>query len=179
MKDESEMPKDTSLPSEQAASPMPAKKGSRKGIPHPVVIPEEHIDYALEAYERGQTIEQTAKKLGYSRMTLYRRVMNDAERWKAAQEAHAMDKYQRARQMHEAVCNEIVALEQGIKDKGGDAWEDSHKRDWYLAHARIKERAVLSMLNSAEWELERVLARLYGKQADQLGGPSIIVEVNL
>jgi hypothetical protein len=88
----------------------------------------------LDAYEQDKTIDEQAAELGVSNVTVYKLIVSECpEEWKAVQSARAERLYAEARQ---ALADAATPF------------------DLMKAEKRAK---------SAQWELERLNARMYGQ----------------
>jgi hypothetical protein len=117
------------------------------------------MDDVLTRYEKGEQLPDIAKSIGMSERTLYRRLLEDQDRWKAAQQAQAAQRYDFAKAMHAQALSDLNELRQQLDSEG---ITDGSERKWRLAHVTAKEQAWDRSVRSAQWELERLLKRLYG-----------------
>ena len=148
------------------------KRCGRQKINLPVAL-----DDVLARYEAGEQLPAIAQSIGLSERTLYRRLLENPDKWRSSQEAQAMQRYDLCKTKHaEAVAN-LEALKRQLDEEG---ITDAAARNWRLAHVTAIERACERMLNRAEWELERLISRLYGQKQEvsSTGGVSISISLN-
>lgn len=131
-------------------------------------------DEIFRRYERGEMLVDIAKSLEMSERTLYRRLLEHPDKWKAAQTAVALQRYEVAKERHQKSVQELEALKRQLDEEGIN---DAAARNWRLAHVVAIERACERLLNRAEWELERVADRLYGQQKQQVN--AVPVQINI
>ena len=144
----------------------------------PIPVSEEVLDQTLERYENGELISTIAKEHGISEQTLYRRLLvHRGETWKQAKEAASLARYEQARDELDARLADLDRLQSELE--GQEVEIGGSHSFWSLARMKEQVKGAQSRLNAAEWELERVLSRLYGKQQSEQQGPQVIVQVNL
>lgn len=104
----------------------------------------------LTRYINGEQVADMAPEYGVSDVTIYALLLRDHEDdWKEVQRARAMARLERSQKELETAP---------------DA----------LSLARARER-----VRSAQWELERLLRRLYGQDAAQAVGSAVHININL
>jgi exonuclease VII small subunit len=136
------------------------------------------LDKIIERYENGELIPAIAHEYNASHQTIYRRLISiKGEVWKQAKEANSLAKYEAARDALDAEIESLNDLRKQLEIDGDE--RGGAGANWTLAHARERVRSAQSKLNAAEWELERVLSRIYGRNAETAQGPQVIVQVNL
>jgi transposase-like protein len=123
---------------------------------------------ALQAYQDGQEIADIAPSYGVSDVTLYALLLRDHEpAWKVAQESRAVVK-------RDSALNDLSTLRTKL-------WEAEQAHD-ALSLAQIREQVRLAEIQAkrAEWELERVMRRIYGQDvvSDQAGRVSITLNIS-
>ena len=135
---------------------LPASQGRQLSVAkRPLAnLPEERraeiAQSVLERYINGEQVAQMAPDYGVSDVTIYALLLREREEdWKEVQRARALARLERA---------------QGEMETAPDV----------LSLARARER-----VKSAQWELERLLRRLYGQdqQADSGGKLSIVLNI--
>lgn len=131
------------------------------------------IEDVLSRYESGEEIVVIAKSLSVSERTLYRRLLDAEADWKKAQQANAVARFERAKDGHRITISRLEELRQQLDEEGVI---DPAERNWRLAHARALEQAAEKALCRAEWELERLVDRLYGKESAAVTVP---VQINI
>lgn len=155
------------------------------------------IAQALEMYEeQGLEIAEAAPILNVPARTIHRWLATNAsERWKEAQQARALDDYERARKARYTAHKAMLSLQQTLDDetqaridrtegeeklKAADIlWSQAvaRERNWRLTHAREVLAAADQELEHQKWLLERLLSRLYGvKQELTAVGITVVVQ---
>lgn len=113
-------------------------------------------DEVLARYIGGEQIAQIAGEYGYGHVSLYALLWKERESdWCDAQASRALAR-------HADALSDLDAVKQALQEaKGDDALvEISRQRELLkVAEARIK---------SAQWELEKLMRRIYGQEIPQL-----------
>lgn len=120
------------------------------------------IDQALELYEQGQEIEESAPSLGVPARTIHRWLATNAtDRWREAQQARALSDYASARKARATASERLETLKTQLE---AEQVKDAAERNWRLAHAREVLRSADIELDHQKWLLERLLRKLYGQE---------------
>jgi hypothetical protein len=133
----------------------PSERGEQgKWLPEPET--KQKALQVLERYDSGEDIGDLAKELGISHQAAYKALIKYChEEWKDSQAARALAEYENAK----AKLRAIWEMEKSDRDAVA------------LACAREEVR-------TAQWELERLLRRLYGQ--DQPGnGSSVTINIGV
>lgn len=125
-------------------------------------LPVEAIESAITMYERGATVPEIAKHYGLSERTAYRR-LSENPAWKPAIEAKAQQAYDQALREHQEASDELRRLRERLDEEG---IVEAQERVWRLAHVRSREQAADRAVKRAQWELERVCARIYSQKQE-------------
>jgi hypothetical protein len=134
------------------------------------------LDDVLRRYETGEMLPDIAKSIGLSERTLYRRLLENHDKWKAAQQAQALQRYEFAKEKHKEAMISLEALRAKLDEEGE---KDSAARKWRLAHVTAIEQAWDRAVHRAEWELERLLRRLYGQDQQVNNGAPIQINIGI
>ena len=121
------------------------------------------VEDVLHRYESGEELRAIAKSIGMVERTLYRRLLEHKDRWIAAQEGQALQRYEAAKINHGKSIADLEALKAQLDDEG---IVEASERKWRLAHVMAICGAYEKALNRAEWELERLVARIYGQKQE-------------
>lgn len=135
------------------------------------------VAQALELYDQGKEIEEAAKELDVPARTIYRWLSHNAvEQWHAAQKGRSLAEYDLARKRRDAARVAMDDLKQTLKR---EKVKNPAERKWRLAHAREVLHAADRELTHQEWQLERVMKRIYGNDAapDTTGKVSITLNL--
>lgn len=133
------------------------------------------IDAALQRYEEGIEIEQSAKELGVPARTIHRWLATNAtERWKEAQQGRALADHEAARKARDAASHTLNDLKEQLDREN---ITDAAERNWRLAHAREVLKGADNELEHQKWLLERLLRRIYGDDKSALLSGGLIVQV--
>lgn len=135
--------------------------GRSKGRPK-INLPVD-VDLLLKRYETGEQLPAIAKSVGMSERTLYRRLLEHPEQWRAAQEGQALQRYEQTKTQYTQSLVELERLKKQLDDEG---ITDATDRNWRLAHVKAINQAYEKAVNRAEWELERLVSRLYGQKQE-------------
>jgi hypothetical protein len=120
---------------------------------------QEIAQQTLERYLKGEEIRAISEDFGWSHYTVYSLLFQLCEdAWRDAQVSRAMARH----------ADALAELD-GIKTKINDATNvlEVAKQRELLKVAEVR-------LKSAQWELERLLRRLYGDSVPQPGGQGVI-----
>lgn len=116
---------------------------------------------ALELYEQGIEVEQSAPIIGVPARTLYRWLStNAADEWKEAQQGRALADFEKARKAREEAANTLNDLKAKLDEEG---IQEPQERNWRLAHAREVLKAADTQLDHQKWLIERLIRKLYGQ----------------
>jgi hypothetical protein len=108
------------------------------------------LDRAIQSYGEGESIYRIANGLGVEHTTLYRQLIKHREsEWRDAKVSRALA--------------ELESAEDELKT-APDA----------LALTRARERC-----RAAQWQLERLMRRIYGQDAGVHGGTAVQININL
>lgn len=108
------------------------------------------LDNAIERYGAGESVYAIANDLGIEHTTLYRHLVKEREdQWRDAKVSKALV--------------EVEDAEQALKDAAD-----------MLALSRARER-----LRAAQWQLERLLRRIYGQEAPEASHGRISITLNV
>jgi transposase-like protein len=121
----------------------------------------------LQAYQQGEEVADLAPEYGVSDVTLYALLLRDHEgEWKQAQESRALANKARANK--------------DLQDLREQLWQAEKAHD-ALSLARIREQVKLAEIQAkrAEWELERVMKRIYGSDVPQDGAGRVSITLNI
>jgi len=146
--------KHSRLPRKQTEQPKPpAVKKDYSVAKRPLGnIPAERraeiADQVLSRYMLGEQVANIAPEYGTSDVTIYALLLREHEQaWVDIQQARALARFER--------CQDELSESKKEVEVAQDALS--------LARAREKARIAESQLKSAQWELERLLKRLYGQ----------------
>jgi hypothetical protein len=122
----------------------------------------------LTGYAEGREVAEMAPDYGVSDVTAYALLIRDHEgEWKQAQESRALANKARA--------------SKDLQDLREQLWRAETAHD-ILSLARIREQVKLAEIQAkrAEWELERVMKRIYGQDQplDTAGRLSITLNIS-
>lgn len=135
------------------------------------------IKRALELYDEGIEIEESAEQLGVPARTIHRWLAsNSPDEWKQAQQGRAQADYEKARKRRQEAANVLESLKQTLTDEGVVEAQD---KQWRLAHAREVLRAADTELDHQKWLLERLIRKLYGQDAPVGSGNAVQININL
>lgn len=124
------------------------------------------IEAALQRYEEGIEIEQSAKELGVPARTIHRWLATNAtERWREAQQGRVQADHEAARKARDEASRVLNELKEQLEREG---IKDPAERNWRLAHAREVLKAADTELDHQKWLLERLLRRIYGEDKSAL-----------
>jgi hypothetical protein len=121
------------------------------------------VETVLQRYEKGEELREISASLGMAERTMYRRLLEHKDKWIAAQEGQALQRYQAAKANHGKSIGELEALKRQLDEEG---IVDSSERKWRLAHVVAVTQAYEKAMNRAEWELERLVSRIYGAKQE-------------
>lgn len=136
----------------------------------------EIIKQALELYDQGIEIEQSAEQLNVPARTIHRWLATNAPAdWIAAQKGRAQADYEKVRKRRDEARASLEALEISADEiNPGEA----RSMNWRLAHARECLAAADQELRHQEWLLERLIRKLYGQDAQAVGS-AVQININL
>lgn len=123
------------------------------------------IERVLSLYEEdGLEVTQSAPIVDVPARTIHRWLATNAsDRWKEVQQARALSDYEQARTARANASTVLSTLQQTLADEDVN---EGAERNWRLAHAREVLKAADTQLDHQKWLLERLLAKLYGKQPE-------------
>jgi hypothetical protein len=135
------------------------------------------IKQALELYDQGVEIEQSAITLGVPARTIHRWLASNAsDEWKQAQQGRAAADYERARKARDAASATLGDLQATLKEQ---SVTEPAERNWRLTHAREVLRAADVELDHQKWLLERLIRKLYGQDAPVSTASAVQININL
>jgi hypothetical protein len=133
---------------------------SPKGTFLPAPGTKENADLLLARYDSGELIERICKDLKITHQAAYKAILKHCpEDWKHSQAARALAEYEMAKL-------EIDKIAKKARTEKYDAQNDQ------VSLACARER-----LKSAQWELERVLTRIYGNKQEV--SATVPVQINI
>lgn len=114
----------------------------------PAELRAEIADKVLERYMAGEQVANIAPEFKTSDVTIYALLLREREAdWVDIQKARALARYERYQDELEAARERMKAAPDALS----------------LARERDQARVAESLVKSAQWELERLLRRLYGQ----------------